>query len=452
MAVHERRSKRRSGFSLDEVDCGELGVTPIVWGARPSASGKRMRRADDIVMRLDTVTPPSDQSDTAEHFQTIEKARLCAAPTQSCIQQHRPGGSSRSPDDMLRYTLCDERASASAENPFDQLSHELLVNIIQFIPKRQLRTLGLTCKRFYLATMDPAFWNLISLYERAMDSLTFNGLLQCNPRVLRAVACVVSGPTIDMPLFTKTMSLTRLRALSIPNCDITDDHLVHVISHASSQLIHIDLTGLAVTDRVLQCIAATCPDLAQLNLRMMTRITDDGVLAIVRSCRKLKILNVAWSGLTSAGIRQLVTSLPELVEVDLSGSGDNLTDDDILALTVTCKKLQVIEISDCYALTDTAVQHMIDNCAHLFAVSMSRCHNITMAMLLRLINKPNLKHVNMFGCSPDLVSHIEHLNRALSFNRCAISFVDLPFPHQALELAVSRDALPAPVHAPFLRR
>ena len=67
------------------------------------------------------------------------------------------------------------------------------------------------------------------------------------------------------------------------------------------------------------------------------------MIAIVKACPKLRFLNAAWIGISVRGINQIVTLLPALQELDLSGHGDKLTDNEIVLLTKSCPNISVME-------------------------------------------------------------------------------------------------------------
>ena len=71
--------------------------------------------------------------------------------------------------------------------------------------------------------------------------------------------------------------------------------------------------------------------------------TQDGVISIVKACKKLRFLNASWIGISVRGISQIVTLLPALQELDLSGHGDKLTDNEIVQLSRTCPDISVME-------------------------------------------------------------------------------------------------------------
>lgn len=128
-----------------------------------------------------------------------------------------------------------------------------------------------------------------------------------------------------------------------------------------------------------RAIAKYCPKLESACLRMMPKLDDDAVIAVVKQCKSLQTLSLAWTQLTATGLSALAEYGKELRHLDVSGSREDLTDEGVEQLTLLCTKLLTLDLSDCYALTDASINHIVLNSPCISHVSLSRCHNITVA-------------------------------------------------------------------------
>lgn len=160
-----------------------------------------------------------------------------------------------------------------------------------------------------------------------------------------------------------------------------------------------------------RAIAKYCPKLESACLRMMPKLDDDAVIAVVKQCKSLQTLSLAWTQLTATGLSALAEYGKELRHLDVSGSREDLTDEGVEQLTLLCTKLLTLDLSDCYALTDASINHIVLNSPCISHVSLSRCHNITVAGMRFVGGGPCYKEMH-------LPAHSNHaLTRALSHSR-----------------------------------
>lgn len=291
------------------------------------------------------------------------------------------------------------------------------------MPRKHYGALALVCRRFYMCMAHPSLWSNIQLSEQALSARSLLSAVSCRPRMLRLQFCDVTGP-LALPMRWLEMPLHRIQALSFSYSSISDDVLAFLLERTPS-LMYLDLAGTSAGDHVLFTLARHCPLLTHLSLRMATNISDAGMCAVVEACSKLEVLNVSWTPVTQRAVACITTQLPALTEVDLSGC--NVTDQNVTDLVRTAPQLAVAELSDCYELTDVAVHQLAVGCSRLFAISFSRCHHVTVGALLELVEKPTLQHVNIYGSVPEMMAEVERVRTDIQFNKCHISFVEVPF-------------------------
>jgi hypothetical protein len=77
---------------------------------------------------------------------------------------------------------------------------------------------------------------------------------------------------------------------------------------------------------------------------------------------------------------------------------------------VYCSSRQWAARSDCYRLTDDAVELLATHCCSLRKAALSRCHNVTVAAMRRLAGIKTLRAIDLFGCYTDVFPTIQVCN------------------------------------------
>ncbi|CAI9758815.1 unnamed protein product [Fraxinus pennsylvanica] len=92
---------------------------------------------------------------------------------------------------------------------------------------------------------------------------------------------------------------------------ITDKGVVQMISKATS-LQHLNLGGTFITDLSMFAIANSCPHLETIVLWGCRRITENGLVALVKKCHKLESINVLGMRVPLDCFNRLLTINPAL--------------------------------------------------------------------------------------------------------------------------------------------
>ncbi|RXN24691.1 F-box LRR-repeat 13 [Labeo rohita] len=173
-------------------------------------------------------------------------------------------------------------------------------------------------------------------------------VLNCYPyttnellRQLRAFSCLKHLSFVNSPLITDAglsvlSNLSKLQHLNLSSCSkLTDSCLQHIAGLRSLTFLALDQTkvmGLASTqvgDTVIRRGLVHCPQLLKLNLSR-TRITDQGLKFLCRM--QLSQVNLDGTGVTLAGIANLISACPHLTSVRASHTRaippDQQSDDD----------------------------------------------------------------------------------------------------------------------------
>ena len=142
--------------------------------------------------------------------------------------------------------------------------------------------------------------------------------------------------------------LRDLRALKLEECNITDAGVEHIKDLQS--LTSLMLTETEITDEALKHIA---------NLRNLTqlrcgaeKVTDTGIIYL--HGLQLRNLSLDWSRITSAGVRHIADSFPDIVDLNI---GATLIDDDAMADVGRMKNLRTLWLYRT-GISDAALSHL----------------------------------------------------------------------------------------------
>ncbi|RDX79996.1 F-box protein SKP2B, partial [Mucuna pruriens] len=151
-----------------------------------------------------------------------------------------------------------------------------------------------------------------------------------------------------------------------------EDNAVETIAKCCHELQILDLSkSFKLTDRSLYAIAG-CRDLTKLNISGCSAFSDNALAYLASFCRKLKVLNLCgcaigqccnqlqslnlgWcENVGDVGVTSLAYGCPDLRTVDLCGCV-HITDDSVIALANRCPHLRSLGLYYCKNITDRAM-------------------------------------------------------------------------------------------------
>lgn len=104
----------------------------------------------------------------------------------------------------------------------------------------------------------------------------------------RPITCLEILPPLILP-----QKAENLRVLDLTACNITDDAVEGIVSHASRIQTLILTSCTQLTDRALESIARFGSHLDVLILAYVSNITDRGLVKLARECTNLRCVDVA---------------------------------------------------------------------------------------------------------------------------------------------------------------
>jgi len=190
----------------------------------------------------------------------------------------------------------------------------------------------------------------------------------------------------DTGVIALVQRCAALKSLDLENTCVTDD----AVSAAAKNCPYLEELHLGalecdfkwdVTDNALRTIAKYLPKLQALHLEDRERISDAGVIELVRSCTALKTLDVSDTLVTDAAVVAIAKHCPIIEDLNLylanfdsSRNGTVLTDESVVALGQNCPRLRNLNLN-WSAVTHVGLEALgigcsledlsLDNCKHV---------------------------------------------------------------------------------------
>ncbi|XP_057973686.1 F-box protein SKP2A-like [Malania oleifera] len=135
------------------------------------------------------------------------------------------------------------------------------------------------------------------------------------------------------------------------------DCSLRVLAHGCPNLIKLNISGCsAFSDDALQYLTEFCRKLKYLNLcGCVKAVSNEALQAIGRNCSQLQSLNLGWcERVSDDGVMSLAKGCPDLRALDLCGCV-LITDISVIALANRCLHLRSLGLYYCQNITDTAM-------------------------------------------------------------------------------------------------
>ena len=103
---------------------------------------------------------------------------------------------------------------------------------------------------------------------------------------------LVGKSNTDRVLLAACQHCSRLRSMCVQNAKLHNSTITSLATRFRDQLNHLDLTGCRGFDDLgIKALAAYCPELEMLKVAG-TPLTDDGLIAVLKNCPKIRELEV----------------------------------------------------------------------------------------------------------------------------------------------------------------
>lgn len=166
-------------------------------------------------------------------------------------------------------------------------------------------------------------------------------------------------------LFTSSHDLIEIKAKYV-----SDGALRALSPCLQLSTVELDLCHPGkLTNEGMETLAANCPSLTSLSLRMRTSsqsptITDAAVQAIVENCPRIQTLTLYGLTLLTDLSMRLISTLTELKELDVAAC-DKFTSAGIPSLVQSCPNLELLKVSVHSGNTNDVIKSVGICCRHL---------------------------------------------------------------------------------------
>ncbi|RYG65258.1 hypothetical protein EON64_12300 [archaeon] len=211
-----------------------------------------------------------------------------------------------------------------------------------------------------------------------------------NLRVLR----LTGSDTVDTQCARIIVQLSseNLRELYLNKCEkVGNDALAWlgggagVLVQSLARLTCLDLGDCNISDAGLLAVARGCKRLRFLNLENCTLLTDKSLVELAKNCVCMQLANLTnCSQLTNKAAVAMGRSWKDLRSINLSRC-PLITDKGVKALAWGCKGLQAVNLAGLKKISEESMCMLADQCSGLLTLNLTGCERITMNGLEHLV-------------------------------------------------------------------
>lgn len=276
---------------------------------------------------------------------------------------------------------------------WDRLPDELLLRILSCLSLKDLLRTSRVCKRWHQLSFDESLWQSVDLEAKVRLGNALGQVLSAGAQRLRCPHTSIEGPQ-----FSHKEKL-RVQHMDLSGCMVAPE-IVHDITSRCTKLQNLSLEGLALSDGIIQSLAQN-PQLVRLNLSGCSGFSAKPLAEMLKSCTRLRELNISWCDFTRDHVRAVVNNVtPSINQLNLSGYRQNTYLEDVRCLVERCPKLVNLDLSDSVLLTVDSFP-VLQQLPSLRALGLSRCYQILPAALLYFEQFPRLETLEVFGLLQD---------------------------------------------------
>jgi hypothetical protein len=187
------------------------------------------------------------------------------------------------------------------------------------------------------------------------------------------------------------IKMRNIRHNSVQNYDYLMDFGVH------PQLKSLDLSyNPWLCDESITMLASVFPDLHLLDLKHCKNMSEQGILQVLRRCRKISHLNLSLGSRRSLH-RIINFEVPNRKILNLSFTTVN--DETLYAISKSCRGLVQLLLRHCSKCTALGVKYVLENCTLLKEIDLTGCRNVHTDVASMLFLRPSLRKIT---APPDL--------------------------------------------------
>ena len=330
----------------------------------------------------------------------------------------------------------------SVKKKLEDLSDEVILNVLNFLELPDLIRCGLVSKRIRSVSFIESLWQKIDISnsdnsrKKIVSTELVKRIINKGCKSLRLRGYKVKGSLeysdfrLDSSYWSdqdkknkhKQIKTFEYSGSNSSICEPTYEKGTQI----ASQLIHLDLTNCDIKHSVLRVLLTACHSLKKLTLQnlllthyLFKRICNQNgqtletldltftrsspfefkardMRLIVKNCIRLKEVDFSGCRLSENCMILLVNNLSMNVEkVGLGAFGTDTEDEHIVALVSRCNKITSLNLAFRDDLTDISLTSIIKNLRFtLKELDIGRCEKITYGKLLEMRTMPKLEALN----------------------------------------------------------
>lgn len=133
--------------------------------------------------------------------------------------------------------------------------------------------------------------------------------------------------------------------------------------------------GCRITDKGAELLSRRCPELTHLQIQMSFNVSNNALFQLTTKCTNLQHLDVSGSLVKRNTPVQIVfinifssfSGCTQIMSIDFNHHLDS----------PRRLLLQFLDLTDCYAIDDTGLKTIVQNCPQLVYLYLRRCTQIT---------------------------------------------------------------------------
>lgn len=293
----------------------------------------------------------------------------------------------------VNFSHCEKFNDATAESVLKRFTDLQKLNLSDcpHVGPNTIRCLvkyhKATLTELNLAGCNLIDYNCITLLAQGMERLTSLNLRRC-PKVR------------DVVLTNLAESPLRLRSLAIGGfqCGIWDYGL-RALAMNQTSLKELDISWCVdVTNFGLIEIASRLRELTSLNLTDCSKITDNGVVQAATRLKNLRILQLSMcTEITNVSLAAIEVHLPDLEVLSLARCS-RLKEFGLISLLQHLRKLRSLNLTNCPAVSDKVVVALALNCPLLESLNVGFSSITNDSVLALLSSLRRLRHLDLQKC------------------------------------------------------
>ncbi|XWS19136.1 hypothetical protein CRYUN_Cryun32bG0106000 [Craigia yunnanensis] len=233
----------------------------------------------------------------------------------------------------------------------------------------------------YLDLEGASFLNDESMVEltKFLGNLTFINLCLCSKLT-------------NSTFFNLTRNCPFLSIINMEKTNLgVEEFPTEIVVNPRVKSLHLAWNN-NLNDECIKMAAYFCPNLEVLDVTYCPGITEEGILAILKSCLHIRCLEINRCD----GVKNLEVDfeLPKLEVLQAEGLGIN--DEALTLIGKRCCRLSHLNLEGCLNVTARGVEGVIVNCKALKEMNLRWCNNVSVDIVAWMVfSRPSLRKITL---------------------------------------------------------